>query len=363
MSTPDTAPAPSGGDLRVAVVGVGLMGADHVARLHQRTSGARVVVVNDFLPDKAAQVAAHVPGCRTVDDPFEAVRADDVDAVVVASPGPTHGDLVLACIEAGKPVLCEKPLTTDAASALAVVRAEDDFAERTGRRLVQLGFMRRFDEEYAALKDLLDSGDLGAPLLLHCVHRNAEVPPHFGSEMMINDSVVHEVDVARFLLDEEVTAVTALRPTASRHAAEGASDPMLVLFETTGGRLVDVEIFVRTGVAYEVRTEVVCEDGSASIGHDQGLVRQQTVAGEGLRSGRLTPGFRERFGQAYDTEVQRWVDAARRGDVDGPGVWDGYAAVAVCEAGVESVRSGGRVEVRLAPRHVDADRTDREVPA
>lgn len=361
MSTPDpsgTVPSPAAGrDLRVAVIGVGVMGADHVTRLHQRTAGAQVVVVNDFLAEKAAQVAAGAPGCRAVGDPFEAIRADDVDAVVIASPGPTHGDLVLACLEAGKPVLCEKPLTTDAASALAVVRAEDEVAERTGRRLVQLGFMRRFDDEYQALKDLLDSGDLGAPLLVHCAHRNADVPPHFGSEMMINDSVVHEVDVARFLLDEEITAVTVLRPTASRHAAEGTSDPMMVLLETTGGRLVDVEIFVRTGVAYEVRTEVVCEDGSASIGHDAGLVRHHSAAGEGLRSGRITPGFRERFGRAYDTEVQRWVDAARHGEVDGPGTWDGYAAVAVCEAGVESVRTGGRVEVRLA------DRSGREVPA
>ncbi|WP_299036394.1 Gfo/Idh/MocA family protein [uncultured Pseudokineococcus sp.] len=351
MSLPDTAPAPAvSGDLRVAVIGVGLMGADHVARLHQRTSGARVVVVNDFVAAKAAEVAAGVPGARAVDDPFAAISAEDVDAVVIASPGPTHGDLVLACLEAGKPVLCEKPLTTDSASALAVVRAEDELAERTGRRLVQLGFMRRFDAEYVALKDLVDSGDLGEPLLVHCAHRNADVPPHFDSVMMINDSVVHEVDVARFLLDEEVTAVTALRPRASRHAVEGASDPMLVLLETASGRLVDVEIFVRTGVAYEVRTEVVCEDGSATIGRDSGLVRHQTVAGEGLRSERLTPGFRERFGPAYDTEVQRWVDAARRGEVDGPGVWDGYAAVAVCEAGVESVRTGARVEVRLADR-------------
>src|SRR3954451_5370936 len=98
--------------------------------------------------------------------------------------------------------------------------------------------------------------------------------------MMINDSVVHEVDVARFLLDEEIAAVTVLRPKATRHAVAGQSDPLLVLFEMTSGRMVDVECFVSTGVGYEVRTEVVAEDGSAMIGLDLGLGR-----GAGRRSG------------------------------------------------------------------------------
>src|SRR3712207_2329606 len=147
---------------------------------------------------------------------------------------------------------------------------------------------------------------LGEPLLVHCAHRNAAVPPHFTSEMMVNDSVVHEVDVARFLLDEEIAAVTVLRPKATRRAVAGQSDPLLVLFETTGGRMVDVECFVSTGVGYEVRTEVVGEDGSAMIGLDAGLVR--TSGGDpAARSTGIAPDFRQRFGRAYDIELQRWA--------------------------------------------------------
>jgi myo-inositol 2-dehydrogenase/D-chiro-inositol 1-dehydrogenase len=168
--------------------------------------------------------------------------------------------------------------------------------------------------------------------------------------MMITDSVVHEVDVARFLLDEEIAAVTVLRPKATRHAVSGQSDPLLVLFEMTSGRIVDVECFVSTGVAYEVRTEVVAEDGSAMIGLDVGLVRQIGSPSGATRSTAIAPDFRQRFGRAYDIEVQRWVDAARRGTIDGPGVWDGYAASAVGTAGVEALRSGQRTEVRLAQR-------------
>src|SRR3954453_15726415 len=338
------------GDLRVAVLGVGLMGADHVSRLHSRISGARVTVVSDAFLEKAEQVAAQVPGCRVVADPLAAIADAEVDAVVIATPGQFHQEQVLACIERGLPVLCEKPLTMDAESSLAVVRAEDEYAARTGRRLVQVGFMRRFDPEYAQLRALIASGDIGEPLVVHCVHRNAAVPPGFTSEMMINDSVVHEVDVARFLLDEEIAAVTVLRPKATRHAVAGQSDPLLVLFETTGGRIVDVECFVSTGVGYEVRTEVVAEDGSAMIGLDLGLVRQGGAAGGATRSTAIAPDFRQRFGRAYDIELQRWVDAARRGTIDGPGPWDGYAASAVSTAGVEALRTGRRTEVRLEAR-------------
>jgi myo-inositol 2-dehydrogenase/D-chiro-inositol 1-dehydrogenase len=165
--------------------------------------------------------------------------------------------------------------------------------------------------------------------------------------MMISDSVVHEVDVARFLLDEEIAAVTVLRPRATRHAVAGQSDPLLVLFEMTSGRIVDVECFVSTGVGYEVRTEVVAEDGSAVIGLNVGLVRQGAGAAGAARSTAVPPDFRQRFGRAYDIELQRWVDAARRGTIDGPGAWDGYAAVAVCTAGLEALRTGRRTEVRL----------------
>jgi myo-inositol 2-dehydrogenase/D-chiro-inositol 1-dehydrogenase len=346
---PEMADVPAG-ELRVAVLGVGMMGADHVARLHSRISGARVVVVSDAFTDKAEQIAAGIPGCRVVADPLAAIADPDVDAVVVASPGQFHEAQVLACIERGIPVLCEKPLTMDAESSLAVVRAEDDFAARTGRRLVQVGFMRRFDPEYAQLRALIASGGIGEPLVVHCVHRNAAVPPTFTSEMMITDSVVHEVDVARFLLDEEIAAVTVLRPRATRHAVAGQSDPLLVIFEMVGGRIVDVECFVSTGVAYEVRTELVAEDGSAMIGLDTGLVRQTGSPSGATRGTAIAPGFRERFGRAYDIEFQRWVDAARRGTIDGPGVWDGYAASAVCTAGVAALHSGQRTEVRLADR-------------
>lgn len=331
-------------DLRVAVLGVGIMGADHVARLTGRISGARVVVVNDFIAEKAEQIAAGIEGCRAIADPLDAIADPEVDAVVLATPGPTHEKQLLACLEHGKPVLCEKPLTTDVATSLEIVRREAEL----GKRLIQVGFMRRFDHEYTQLKALLDSGDLGRALVLHCAHRNPAVPPSFDSAMVVRDSLVHEVDVTRFLFDEEITSIQIIKPSANPGAPAGLADPQIAILRTTSGRHVDVELFVTTGVAYEVRTEVVAEKGSAMIGLDVNLVRSRA---DGTRGGQITPGFRERFGQAYDTEFQRWVDAVRSGiNVDGPSAWDGYAAAAVCEAGVESLHSGLPVEVKMVDR-------------
>jgi myo-inositol 2-dehydrogenase / D-chiro-inositol 1-dehydrogenase len=331
-------------DLRIAVLGVGMMGADHVARITGRISGAQVAVVNDYMPEKAAEVAAAVPGARVANDPFDAIADDDVDAILLSTPGPTHEKQLLACLEQGKPVLCEKPLTTDSASSLEVAHRE----AALGTPLIQVGFMRRFDPEYQQLKTLIDGGELGQPLVMHCVHRNPAVPPSFDSAMVVRDSLVHEVDVARFLLGEEIASIQIIKPLPNRGAPRGLQDPQIAIFQTVSGRHVDVEVFVTTGVAYEVRTEVVGELGSATIGLDVGLVRKSAP---GTWGGRITPGFRERFGTAYDIEVQRWVDAVRSGvNVDGPTAWDGYAAAAVCEAGVRSLESGERVTVELAER-------------
>ncbi|MGU3431655.1 Gfo/Idh/MocA family protein [Actinomycetes bacterium M1A6_2h] len=335
-------------ELRIAVLGVGMMGADHVRRITGAIAGARVAVINDYDSAKAEALAATIPGCRVINDPIDAIADPDVDAVLLATPGPTHEKQLLACIEHGKPVMCEKPLTTDVETSLAVVKAEAEL----GKKLIQVGFMRRFDTEYEQLKAMIVAGELGRPLVVHCAHRNPAVPPHFDSAMIVKDSLVHEVDVTRFLLDEEITSVQIIKPSANPSAPQGLADPQIALFSTESGKHVDAEVFVTTGVAYEVRTEVVGELGSAMIGLDVGLVRKTA---RGTWGGTITPSFVQRFGQAYDSEIQRWVDAVVAGAetgnyIDGPGAWDGYAAAAVCAAGVKSLESGERVSVDMVQR-------------
>src|SRR5690606_19073291 len=176
--------------LGVAVIGTGRMGADHVRRIDRVISGARVVAVADTDAERAKAVAATVDGCTAHTDPAAAMAAAGVDAVLIASPGPAHEAALLAAFERDLPVLCEKPLTPDAAGALRVMEAE----QALGHRRVQVGFMRRYDAEYVKLKALLTSGQLGRPLMLHNRHRNVASPPFFTSSLLISDSVAHEVD-------------------------------------------------------------------------------------------------------------------------------------------------------------------------
>ncbi|WP_210592952.1 Gfo/Idh/MocA family protein [Streptomyces sp. GESEQ-35] len=328
--------------LGVAVLGAGHMGADHIRRIDRVVSGARIAAVADPDTTRAKEAVAGIEGVAVHTEPAAALDAPGVEAVLIASPGPAHEEALLAAFARGLPVLCEKPMVPDAKGALRVVEAE----ARLGRRLAQIGFMRRYDAEYRQLKALLDGGRLGRPLMLHCTHRNVSSPPGFTSAMLINSSVSHEIDAARWLLGQELTAVTVLRPRSSADAPEGLLDPQFVLFETERGALVDVEVFVNCGFGYQVRCEAVCERGSARIGEGHTML----VTTDGAAREEVAQDYVVRFADAYDREVQAWVDATRQGRVTGPAVWDGYAASVVAEAGVRSLETGARVAVDLAPR-------------
>ncbi len=328
--------------LRVAVIGAGRMGADHIQRLHTRIHGAEVAAVVDVDFARAQAAVAGIPGAVALSDAEDALTNGDVNAVLIATPGFLHEEILHSALAKGLPILCEKPMTPDAASAWRIVEAESAL----GKLCIQVGFMRRFDAEYAALGAVIRSGELGELLMLHHQHRNPDTPPGFTNDMLINDSVVHEFDAIRFFTGEEITSVQVRMGKASRHSANGQHDPQHVLIETESGILADVEIFVNAQFGYEVAAQATFEEGIVSIGGDTGLHTRTA----GRWGGTVTPGFVERFAQAYDIEVQAWVDATRRGELGGPSAWDGYATAACCEAGVEAQKNGQKVAVQLAKR-------------
>jgi myo-inositol 2-dehydrogenase / D-chiro-inositol 1-dehydrogenase len=312
----------------VGVIGAGMMGAAHVATLATAVEGAHVAAVADANPERAA-AAAREGGARALTDPHELIADPGVDAVVVASFDTTHEEFVCACIAAGKPVLCEKPLADTADACLRVIDAE----VAAGRRLVSLGFMRRYDPGYEAIKTSLDDGGVGPVLLAHCAHRNAVAPAVYTSEMLITSSAVHEIDVMRWLLGEEIVGATVRAPRSSSQAPQGLRDPQLVLLETAGGVLIDVEIFVNARYGYDIRCELVGETGTLRLDEQ------------------VAPDFRARFAIAYRRELEAWVRGVGSGHADGqPDAWDGYAANAVADACLASLASGSRAAVELAQR-------------
>ena len=327
--------------LGIGVVGTGQMGRYHVERLAGSVPDAEVVAVSDVFVEGAKQVAEQV-GARAYADGHELIADEQVQAVLIASPGFTHEEFTLACLATDKPVLCEKPLAPTIDACLRVLEAE----AAKPRRLIQVGFMRRYDDGFRDLKAATDSGRVGRPLLLHCRHRNADIPPGFTSEMMITDSVVHDIDVTRWLLGQEIMAATVFKARPSSLAPEGLQDPQMVMLETSDGMLVDVESFVTCQFGYDIRYELVGETGTLALGEHAGV----QVRAEGGHHGPIPADYRERFGAAYQNELQEWVSGVLRGEVVGPSAWDGYATTAVAEAAVESLTKGGRVAVELVER-------------
>ncbi len=325
--------------LRVGVIGTGMIGQDHIRRMTSVLAGVRVTAVTDVDATVAAAVGARV-GAAVFPSGADLIASADVDAVVVCSWGPTHEEYVLAAIAAGKPVFCEKPLATTAEACLRIVEAEAAY----GRRLVQVGYMRRYDASYRALKSVLDSGEIGAPLMMHCAHRNASVPGFYEKEMAITDTAVHEIDMVRWMFGSEIVTVQVLAPRRSSNGG-ALQDPLMLLFTLANGVLIDVETSVNIRYGYDIRGEIVGENGTAALGSLSPV--HVRVSGQSFDP--VPADWRERFLQAYDIEFQEWIDSlAGGGPPVGPSAWDGYAAAVVSDAGVQALRTGTLVPVVLA---------------
>ena len=320
--------------LKVGVVGAGAMGAAHVRTLATAVPGAEVTRVFDMDTARAQAVAAEVGGEAAASP--EALVAD-VDAFVIASPDFTHADLAIAGIEAGKHVLCEKPLAVTADDARRVVDAE----VAAGRRFVQVGFNRRFDPGFVDLKGAIVDGSLGEVKLLHGIHRNATNTTSTDSSTLVTGSMIHEFDTFRWLMDDEIAAIRVESPIA-----EGFKDPQVATIWMAAGQMVTAEVYCNAAYGYDVRVEVVGDAGSATLEPRTPVVRR--VAG---RSGTaIGSDFVEHFIESYRRELSGWVDASLRGEVVGASAWDGYAANLVAAAGVDALGSGQRTPVDVPAR-------------
>ncbi|PSJ46821.1 inositol 2-dehydrogenase [Zobellella taiwanensis] len=329
--------------IRIGVIGTGAIGADHARRITQTLSGGRVVAVNDVNRAQAEAVVARLGlDAKVYDNGHELIQADDVDAVLVTSWGPTHEEFVLSAIAAGKYVFCEKPLATTARGCLNIVEAE----VAAGKRLVQVGFMRPYDKGYQLLKQAIDAGRIGEPLMVHCAHRNPTVPDSYVTSMAIVDTAIHELDVLRWLLDDDYKTVQVVYPKRTRHRFEHLADPQIVLIETRKGVRIDLEIFVNCQYGYDIQCSVVGETGVANLPEPQSLLLRTEAK---LATNILTD-WKQRFIDAYDIELQDFIKGIEQQQLSGPTAWDGYAAAVAADACVLAQESGQIEPVVMAER-------------
>jgi myo-inositol 2-dehydrogenase / D-chiro-inositol 1-dehydrogenase len=326
--------------VRVGIVGVGVMGADHARTIAFQVVGATIRSIYDANGERARQIADEVGAIDVASDPKHLVEHPEVDAVLIASPDGTHKVLTLACVAARKPVLCEEPLAPTSQDCLEVVGAEVE----AGRRFVQVGYMRRFDPSYAEMKQHLAAGSLGRPLLFHCVHRNASAPPWFDGGMAIANSAVHEFDIARWLLAGELTAISVFRPATTSTPSPGA--PVFLVLESTNGVLVTIEVFNDAGYGYDVRGELVCERGTVELQRPILGVVHHAMS----QSISYPVDWRLRFKDAYRLQAQGWIEGVQADKPNGASAWDGYAATQVAEAGLGSLKSGRREVIPTTSR-------------
>ena len=322
--------------VRVGVIGVGVMGADHVRTLHAVVSGATVTVITDFDASRAATIAEEV-GARTVATAAELIAAPDVDAVIIASHDSAHAEQVSLCLDHRKPVLCEKPLAPSVDECADLVTREEHLA--LANPLISVGFMRRFHAPYQELATAIRSGSVGTPLLIRASHRNGTAYPGGNSTDTVTNSAIHEIDITRWLLRSEIVEVSWHAPK-STSMDTSRRDPQILMLRTADDVLTVVDVFVNARYGYDVRCEVVGETGAVSLAPSHALTVDAS-----LRSTATYPeDWRPLFADSYRRQLQAWVDALTEGTRSPlASARDGLRAIEVAEALIVSMNNVGAV--------------------
>ncbi|TCQ27574.1 inositol 2-dehydrogenase [Rhizobium sp. PP-CC-3G-465] len=326
----------------------GLLGAGRIGKVHAKAvssdAHARLVAVADAFP-AAAQAIADSYGCevRTI----EAIEAaDDIDAVVICTPTDTHADLIERFARAGKAIFCEKPIDLDVGRVRDCLKT---VAETDGKLMV--GFNRRFDPHFMAVRQAIDDGRIGDVEMVTIISRDPGAPPVDyikRSGGIFRDMTIHDFDMARFLLGEEPTIVTA-------HAAvlvdpdigtAGDYDSVSVILETATGKQAIISNSRRATYGYDQRIEVHGSKGVVSA-ENQRAVSIEIANGDGYTRPPLHDFFMTRYTQAYANEIASFISAIETGTPITPSGADGLAALALAEAALRSVKEKRQIAVEI----------------
>ncbi len=330
--------------LRFGLIGTGRIGQVHATNI-AASPDATLAIVCDALIDSARETADRLGGTATA-DAAAVFAAGAVDAVVIASPTATHVDLISSAIDAGLPVLCEKPIDLD------IARVDGLRARAASSGIpIALGFNRRFDPHFADLHRRVRAGEIGRLEHLAITSRDPAPPPAAYvavSGGIFRDMTIHDFDMARFFVPD-IVSVTA--HTANAFSAEiqdaGDADSAVVVLGSADGELITITNSRHSAYGYDQRLEAFGSDGLLQVGNvGETLVSRWGATAVEARAPYLDF-FLQRYADAYRAELAAFIDAARGGTSTGPGFEDGRAALLLADAAVRSAADGTTVEVDL----------------
>lgn len=333
--------------LKAGIVGIGFIGVDHLKRLANSISGVEVVAVCDNVPGKAQKALDDLDLKLKDYDHFQKLIDDpEVEVVVITASNEAHADIAVAALEADKYVFCEKPLALNADDCQRVMEAE----QKTGKKMLQVGFMRRYDAGYKRLKEVVDNGEIGEPLMLHCRHYNQSQVADYKTARAIYETLIHEIDVLHWLLDDDYEQVKVYFPRQSSlvKSDDGRlKDPQVIVMETTKGINIVVEVFVNCQYGYDINCDITGETGLAQLPNPASV----SIRKDAKNSTDILVDWKERFEEAYDVEFQDFFDRLNNNEAPaGPTSWDGYLAAITADACVKSQVSGNTELVKGAQK-------------
>jgi len=325
-------------DIGIGIIGVGVMGRGHALYLSDYVKGGKVVAIYDTNLATAQKVAKEVfKKTKVLPKVYKdlSMILDDqlVKAVIIASPDHLHANHLEKAILAGKDVLCEKPLASKEKDARKVAKLA-----RNSKSIVGIGFMRRFDRPYQDLKREIESGKYGKVLQIRCTSRNVSSPTAT-TALLLTNVAVHEIDIVRWLLGEEIVSVGVNFAKTTSKANSHLSDPISVNCHTESGVLVTIDICANSTYGYEVGMEVITENGSLVIENLGQLNIAYNFKLPTRKGGTLHKDWMGRFKPAYIAELKAFVNSLQKRKLDKnlATVEDGLAASIACGLGVKKL--------------------------
>ncbi len=325
--------------LSIAVIGAGRIGRIHARNVAEHPGATLAGITDPHAPSAEALAAATGSKVISLDEAFSIA-----DAVLIGSPTTTHADYIERAAKAGKAVFCEKPIDLSAArvrECLATVAA-------AGTTLM-VGFNRRFDANFGHLKARLDAGDIGSLELLVITSRDPGPPPVSyiqTSGGLFRDMMIHDLDLARFILGEEpvelYAAASVLVDPAIGEA--GDVDTAMVTLKTASGKLCQINNSRRATYGYDQRVEAHGSKGQLRAGNQTATTVELANAG-GFTSEPALPFFLERYAAAYKAELNTFIEAVAAGRAPTPSGDDGLKALVLADAATESAKTGKAIRL------------------